>query len=252
MKNMSKYYDEKFYEQKVVHSWKSAKEIIPLLLELIRPKSVIDIGCGAGIWLASFKQHGVEDFVGVDGEWVKQTTLQIPKEQFIPFDLTKLFRLNREFDLVMSLEVAEHISEEFSDTLIDTLVSLGPVVLFSAAIPFQGGAHHVNEQWPNYWAKKFLKRGYVTVDCIRKKVWSNDDVEPFYAQNMLIFVRKTALERNELLKKEFENTTDAQLSLVHPKLWLSRTSEPMRARNFFELLLQFVQKLIVQIKRKIF
>ena len=133
MKNMANYYGEKFYDSEIDSARRAAKEIIPIILELISPKSVIDIGCGAGSWLASFKDYGVQDILGVDGEWVKQEKLQIPKERFISFDLTKPFRLDRKFDLVMSLEVAEHIPAKYAQTLIDTLVSLGPLVLFSAA-----------------------------------------------------------------------------------------------------------------------
>lgn len=242
-----KHYDEKFYNCELESSRRSAKEIVPLILELITPESVIDVGCGAGAWLALFKQYGVEDVFGVDGAWINQEELLIPKEQFISFDLTKPFRINREFGLVISLEVAEHIPAKHARTLIDTLVSLGPVVLFSAAIPFQGGTHHVNEQWPNYWAKLFSKRGYVTVDCIRKRIWLNDNIESFYAQNMLMFVRKSVLEHNQLLKKEFEDTNTVQLSIVHPKVWLAKTSAQ---RKFRKRLIQFIHKVIAQIGKR--
>jgi 2-polyprenyl-3-methyl-5-hydroxy-6-metoxy-1,4-benzoquinol methylase len=241
MKSMANHYGEKFYDSQIDSARRAAKEIIPIILELISPKSVIDVGCGAGSWLASFKAHGVEDIVGVDGEWVKKEKLQIPKERFISFDLTQPFRLNREFDLVMSLEVAEHVPAKYAETLIDTLVNLGSLVLFSAAIPFQEGTHHVNEQWPNYWAKMFLQRGYVAVDCIRKRIWLNQNVDPFYAQNILIFAEKNALGHYQLLKEEFENTNLTLLSVVHPRVWLGKT---ISQRSFTARLIHTLHKIV--------
>ena len=93
--------------------------------------------------------------------------------------------LERRFDLVLCLEVAEHLPADSAPTLIDSLVSLGPVIVFSAAIPYQGGTHHVNEQRPEYWARHFATKEYVPVDFLRRQIWQLHDVEWFYAQNIL-------------------------------------------------------------------
>lgn len=211
-------------------SRRSAKEIIPLVLELIQPKRVIDVGCGVGGWLSVFKECGVENIFGIDGDWVDKKMLQIPEERFLSFDLKEPFRMDRQFDLVVSLEVAEHLPSDCAETFVDDLVRLGPVILFSAAIPFQGGTHHVNEQWPDYWVKRFQKKGYVVIDCLRKKIWQNDNVEWWYTQNILMFVRHDYLESNPLLKQEFENTNTSMLSIVHPKRYLASiaSSDPRR------------------------
>jgi hypothetical protein len=92
---------------------------------------------------------------GVDGEYVNIKTLAIPEERFIPYDLKRPYRIDRAFDLVVSLEVAEHLPADCAETLVDSLTGLGSVVLFSAAIPYQGGEHHINEQWPEYWIRLF-------------------------------------------------------------------------------------------------
>lgn len=213
-------YTEGFYKDHQEGSRRSAKEIIPLVLQLLQPKSVIDVGCGVGTWLSVFKAVGVEDICGVDGDHIERNTLEIPEEQFLSFDLKKPFRLDRHFDLVVSLEVAEHLPSECAELFVDSLIGLGPVILFSAAIPFQGGTHHVNEQWPDYWATHFQEKGYVVVDCIRKKIWQNDQVEWWYAQNMLIFAKRNYVEGHPFLEQEFENTHTSQLSLVHPRKYL--------------------------------
>jgi len=76
-------YSKDFYESLPEIAQLSAKEIVPLVLELIQPKSVIDVGCGLGTWLSVFKQHGIEDFLGVDGYYIDKKMLQIPEENFI-------------------------------------------------------------------------------------------------------------------------------------------------------------------------
>ena len=208
----------KAYYKHLQKGWRrSAKQIVPEILELIQPKHVIDVGCGVGIWLSVFKECGVENIWGVDGDYVDKKMLQIPEERFLSLDLKKPFRMDRQFDLVVSLEVAEHLPSECAETFVDSLTRLGPVILFSAAIPLQGGTHHINEQWPDYWAKYFQEKGYVVIDCIRKKIWQNDNVRWFYAQNILMFVRQGYLESHPLLKREFESSDTSQLSIVHPK-----------------------------------
>jgi len=213
-------YSDSFYESLPEIAHLSAKEIVPLILELIQPKSIIDVGCRLGTWLSVFKEYGIEDFLGVDGYYIDKKMLQIPEEKFYQHDLEKPFKIDNKFDLVISLEVAEHLPSKCAEMFIDSLMKLGSVILFSAAIPLQGGTNHVNEQWPDYWTKYFNKNGYRVVDCVRKKVWQNDNVGYWYAQNMLMFVKQDYLERHHLLKREFENTITSQLSVVHPKMYL--------------------------------
>jgi SAM-dependent methyltransferase len=221
--NLSKtFYTREFYEQGQVSSLRAAREVIPIVLELFRPRSVIDVGCGVGPWLAVFKEYGIEDILGVDGDYVDRSMLQIPETQFISFDLEQPFETGRQFDLVVSLEVAEHLPRESAKTFVDSLTKLGPIILFSAAMPFQGGTHHVNEQWPEYWAEYFREKGYIVVDCIRSKIWRNENVSWWYSQNILVFAKPTQLERHPLLAREVERTFVSQLSIVHPCNYLAK------------------------------
>jgi len=75
---------------------------------------------------------------------------------------------------------------------VENLVNLSDIILFSAAIPNQGGDRHVNEQWPSYWVKKFKERGYVAIDPIRGAMEKIQAVQPFYIQNLLIYVKADA------------------------------------------------------------
>jgi hypothetical protein len=201
---------------------RSAQEIIPILVDLFHPSSLVDVGCGLGDWLIECKRQGIEDIQGIDGEHIEQSALYIPTKQFLVADLSKPLKLERQFNLVLSLEVAEHLPAESAEIFVDSLIQLGQIVVFSAAIPSQGGIGHLNEQWPSYWVKYFEKRGYLVVDCLRKKVWENPNVACWYAQNMLLFVHPEAFQRYPFLQQEHETTLRSQLDLVHPNMFLMR------------------------------
>ena len=94
-----------------------------------------------------------------------------------------------------------------------------PPVMLGPAIPFQGGINHINEQWPTYWRDIFKTFGYLGVDCIRGHIWDRDDVEFWYAQNMVLYVQEEALTSYPSLKKDLETCSARPFSLVHPKLY---------------------------------
>lgn len=213
-------YSAGFFDEMTETNLSSARVVVPLVMGLVSPKSVVDVGCGEGLWLKVFKEAGVSETRGIDGEWVEMDRLQIPKENFTVADLKEPIEHSRAYDLAVSLEVGEHLPDSAADTFVHTLTSAAPVVLFSAAIPLQGGTHHVNEQWPDYWAKKFSARGFVPVDAIRRHIWEDKKVSFFYAQNMFLFVKKEALSDYPKLQAEVEAGYGQALPLVHPFMYL--------------------------------
>jgi SAM-dependent methyltransferase len=221
----SQHYTAAFYGEFRLGARHSAEAILPLVLELVSASSIVDVGCGDGIWLSITRNLGVTDILGIDGNYVDASLLQIPPECFMAADLTKPFQLGRTFDLAISLEVAEHLPPECAPAFVESLTKAAPVVLFSAAIPYQGGNNHVNEQWPDMWAKLFLRHGFIPIDCVRKRVWSNETVEYWYAQNAFLFARADVIETNITLKTEFERTCTDQMRLVHPRQYLSLESK---------------------------
>jgi hypothetical protein len=138
----------------------------------------------------------------------------------MPFDLTRPLRLERQFDLVVSLEVAEHLPPECAATFVESLTRLGPAVLFSAAIPGQGGVNHINEQWQDYWAGLFRNAGYEPIDWLRKRIWRNERIEWYYAQNILTYARPEYIASRPALQREWKQTASEQLSIVHPAQYL--------------------------------
>lgn len=197
----------------------SAEVIVPLALELTGAKSVVDFGCGTGQWLVVFCESGLIDFLGLDGPWVDATQLKVPREQFQVADLTRPVRLARRFDLAISLEVAEHLPESSASDFVDSLVRASDLVLFSAGVPSQGGCNHLNEQWPDFWIELFRKHGYSAHDCLRKQIWTNTSVSPWYAQNVFLFARDSVLAANPALALRIQAEGLGQIRVVHPRLF---------------------------------
>lgn len=210
-------YSTEFFSQQNTASTNSARVVVPLVTDRIHPQRIVDLGCGIGAWLKVFKEHGCTQVRGYDGDYVDRALLTIDPSEFFVADLGK--PLEDEFapyDLAVSLETAEHIAPESADIFVESLTRLAPVVLFSAAIPGQGGTLHVNEQWPSYWAKKFLKRGYVPIDFIRPRIWDCEQVESYYIQNVILYARPEAIALYPLLAEE-QAKLSLPLDLVHPR-----------------------------------
>jgi SAM-dependent methyltransferase len=208
-------YDDAFFSDLEALVEESARIIVPVVCDLLEPQSVLDVGCGRGTWLRIFKKSGVTDIFGVDGPHVGEA-LEIPGSAFRAQDLTTPVALGRRFDLVVSLEVAEHLPAKCADEFVGALVAHAPAVLFSAAIPFQGGPGHVHEAPQSSWAKRFATYGYVPVDVVRPVAWNDDRVAFWYAQNTLLYVDSATSERLGL------DGSVPLLDVVHPRL-LERT-----------------------------
>jgi predicted transcriptional regulator YdeE len=214
-------YNKEFYKKISQQSLKSAEQIMPVIFEFIQPKSVIDFGCGVGSWLCAFKKNGVEEILGLDGEWVDKSQLLIDKSEFLSCDFIKENKNQKKFDLAISTEVAEHLPKDVSEKFIENLTAAADVIMFSAAIPYQGGTKHINEQWPEYWANLFYQRGYVVADCIRPKIWNNPDVDFWLAQNLLFFVNKNVLEKHPELAESARKSDKDYLSKIHPRHYIN-------------------------------
>ena len=190
----------------------SAMEIVPLMVSRYSPDSVVDVGCGTGPFASEFLKYGVSEVIGYEGVWMRTLPTILPKNFYVYTDITEPFIPSRRYDLCLCLEVAEHLDEAYAKTLIEMLTALSDVVVFSAAIPHQGGNHHVNEQWPIYWSNLFAKKGYYLDWDPRLEIWGNTNIEPCYRQNLLVFSSK--------IKNQFLIPT----SLVHPDLWFAAMS----------------------------
>lgn len=206
-------YDAHFYDLIRPGCQSSAKAVIDLVFEYyLTPKSVIDIGCGEGWFGAEFGKRtdckvylsdndGFESPNKADGIWLKRDL-----ETEIPWN--SLFT----FDLAICLEVAEHLTETAGANLVNLINRCTDNILWSAAIPGQGGHGHVNEQWPNYWIHQFNDLGFFA-EPIGLELWENPEVEPWYKQNLYLLTRS----EYEVQKQNF--TTH-----IHPAFWKTRVT----------------------------
>ena len=198
----------------------SARVILSRLFGRFRPKSVLDVGCGIGTWLATALDLGVADVVGIEGDWLDRKLARIPEHLITTFDLERKFDLGRTFDLVICLEVAEHLSAASATQFVKSLTDHARVILFSAAIPFQGGHHHVNEQFPDYWSNLFRASGYQAVDFIRQSIWDDSSVLWWLRQNVLVFAEQEMATGDGPFAGAAEGA--GPLSIVHPEVYMAR------------------------------
>jgi hypothetical protein len=221
-------YSGEFFSEYIAGSLQSARAMLPQVLKLQPAESVLDVGCGWGAWLHAAKELGVGRVMGVDGSYVDRAALLIEQNEFVACQLEtewiqhSLRGTYGRFDLTLCLEVAEHLPPEDAAAFVRSLTHTSDVVLFSAAIPFQGGTHHVNEQWPEYWALLFRSHGYVCCDCLRRQFWSNPLVQWWYSQNALLFVRNGSPAHSRLAAASDPGASP--LSLVHPLNYIYRSS----------------------------
>jgi SAM-dependent methyltransferase len=242
-------YDTSFYSRHADVSYRSAKTVLPVVQELIQPKRIVDVGCGVGTWLRAWEDLAASSVTGVDGSYVKIDALQIDKAKFIPMDLVNPGPVpGAPFDLAQSLEVGEHLPEQAASRFVKFLCSLSDVVLFGAAIPHQGGTHHINEQWPEYWAELFDQNGFSVFDVIRPKIWNNKDVAYYYAQNSLLFVNREHVEKYPRLHQKEAFSDHQPLARVHPNKWTERVNT---VPNFEDLITMAPESAFIFGKRAI-
>ena len=222
-------YQAYFYDKRFAQTADAARRILDLVLPRIPPvRSAVDVGCGVGAWLSVLRERGVADVAGVDGAWIDEKLLKIPADKFRRADLSGPLNLKRRFDLAISLEVAEHLPPERADGFVGELTGAADFVLFSAAIPFQGGYGHVNEQWQSDWAARFARRGFVVRDWVRPRLWTDRKVSGWYRQNLLLYVAENRLAE---LRPAVDGSEDPiwPLDLVHPDEYLSKV-DPVSVR----------------------
>lgn len=188
---MSHVYDSKFMAYADVSSRYSARTVVRILREALPIESVLDIGCAKGTWLDAWRASGIDRIHGADGDYVDLAQLVVPHESFTIADLSKPLALWSRFDLVQSLEVAEHISAECADCFLQNLVGhSNGMVLFSAAPPGQGGEFHINEQPYEYWRLKFHDLGFEPFDFIRPQIATDSAISFWYRYNIILYIHR--------------------------------------------------------------
>ena len=243
-----KYYNKSFYKELDNGSFISAQRLLPMVFDVFHPTSVVDIGCGAGYWLKVCKELGAKEVLGVEGEYITNNLFALDHSELKTADLKLPLQLDKRYDLVISMEVAEHIPEENADVFIDNLVKASDAILFSAAIVAQLGTHHINEQMPEYWAKKFLERGYIAIDYIRPKIWNDEGIEYWYRQNSIIYLKNERLKDFPELESSAHATDPDFLLRIHPEKYFAYVNETKQLGSIPGWIRNKIDKVIKWIK----
>lgn len=246
---MSTPYSQRYYEALKEDSLASAREVVPRILKLFPSESVVDVGCGAGTWTRVYAEAGCR-ITGIDGSTIREDQLLFPKESFIRHDLNQRLESRTTYDLVHCVEVAEHLSPERATTFVADLCAMGKVIVFSAAIPGQGGTFHVNEQWQDYWVGLFEANGYLAFDCFRSHIWDNPNVAWWYCQNLFAFIHPSHTAAVESARKA---TSPLPRNLVHPRAWLAATVPQSMSPRMLPLVVRalphFPAKIITHLRK---
>lgn len=218
-------YNSTFFKSRIFKA--DYQTIAENIVEIYQPKTVADFGCGPGYLSQELAKLGVKvtavdgyatpDFSGLDVEF---HTLDLNDSVAI----ANLFS-GKSFDLAISLEVAEHLNPAASSPLVKWLTTVAPAVVFSAAVPGQGGHGHINLQPREYWHREFTKRGFLCADRLREKLRASSHVAPWYRYNILDYVRighPLAPEPTEVIERliasESASTTAYFTEYDHPHI----------------------------------
>jgi hypothetical protein len=193
--------------------------------------------------LSVLNKLGVSEIKGFDGAWVDKKTLKISQDCFTVTELDKSVPVDKKYDLAISLEVAEHLPKESAALFVDSLTNASDIILFSAAIPFQGGVNHINEQWPEYWDRLFREKEYIAVDFLRRKIWNEKGIAPWYRQNVMIFCKKERLYEIKVPENDY-CLNKPPVSMVLPELYENKISgyERIIEKNHITVSLKILYK----------
>lgn len=200
-------YSKDYYSIHDENSYKSATVILNQLSNYISPSSIIDWGCGSGTWCKAAIEIWNVSIIGIDQHDFDGYQMYISQSNYRKEDIRKEIWVNK-VELAICVEVIEHIDEYYEDAVIDNICSCSDTILFSGALPFQGGTGHINEKPYSYWVKKFRERGYNLDDRIRRDIWDNSDVEIWYRNNIMLLKKVKTIKIQE----------QYPLDIIHPDM----------------------------------
>jgi SAM-dependent methyltransferase len=225
---LAKLYDENFYEFHVTNSIQSARIYLKYLWQYFRPVSVLDVGCGRGAWLKVCHELGSEILLGLDGNWNNPSLMIDSAINFRNVDLNKPFSVLEKVDMVMTLEVAEHLESSIAAQFVKCLTKASDVVLFSAAYVKQGGTSHINEQPHTYWADLFAQDEFVPFDLFRPVFWGNENVDFWYRQNTFLYLKKNSAPYQKIKTRGLMELADISfMNCIHPDLYALHIDKPL-------------------------
>jgi hypothetical protein len=181
---------EMSYQQSVATKSESLKCFLAYLAYFGLPDSLIDLGCGDGHLVVTAARLGIKSIgydcnLNRDSVFINGSLKKLDLLQSFPWDQVKA-------DTVLCWELAEHLPINFSDELVEIITKITEnTLVFTAAVPGQGGSGHINEQDHEYWRARFIANGfsYNSSDSITlSQMW--DWCAPnawWYSKNVQVF-----------------------------------------------------------------
>ena len=208
-------YDEKYHAARLEGAARSAAVVVPLLLELFPwVTSVVDAGCSAGAWLHEFQLHGISRVLGVDGADIPPRLCKSMFPNSGNSTCVNHYHRWAASTSPLSLEVGDCLPSEAAQQFVTGLTSMSDLVVFSAAVPGQSKHQTLHERWPSYWSALFADCRFACFDILRERLWYDQRVDWWYAQNMLVFVSEF---REDLLNRLPSTRRACMLDIVHPR-----------------------------------
>lgn len=225
--NSSEIYGKEFYDETARRAKNAAEICAQVLKKFVNVKSVIDVGAGTGVWTRVF----LEQFPDIRLAQV----VDLDKRNFLPFNNigsdtrlilsscnfeTDAFVSEDIFDLGICTEVLEHIDMRAANFVLSQLAKSCRLLIFSAAVPGQGGTHHINEQTLAYWSNLLKSFGFSPLDVLRHELkGESNSVPDYYANNCLLWVNRkldglTLIDFHTLIDQQMMPVWDVRPSLL--------------------------------------
>ena len=161
-----------------------AERLATWVAETLQPQTVLDIGCGPGIYVDALRDHGIEA-IGIDTDKRIEGKPHLKKES--------LFETNSTAEVVICLEVAEHISKDMSEQVAncvaDCVIPDG-ILIWTAAKPGQGGTGHINCQPKDYWVQRLSNYGLQRDELLETQLLDyakSGYYMGWFLQNLIVF-----------------------------------------------------------------
>lgn len=199
MKPLNEIYGKRFFARRDKLAWR-VPYLCNAVIEAFNPKTIVDVGCANGSFVKFWNEHGITAY-GIEGS--SEAREYFDSDKVLVFDLRKTFDSenfkinNGQFDLCISLEVAEHIEAQYASCYAYNLTLLSDLLYISAAPPGQKGHYHVNCQPKEYWDWIFKSLGYERDQekqdriCSCLHPWHKKKEMSAYYKNALVYRRRS-------------------------------------------------------------
>ncbi len=187
-------FDQKYFTKREKGEWyEDSMQICDSLIGSFKIESVVDFGCGNGVYLKIFQKRGIKEVKGYDGSKTALSNSMMPQVEYA--DLRQPILTSMPYDLVLCIEVAPYLHEKYENRLFSNLIEAThdkSIICFSASDMYTGGIYHINLKSKHYWIQKFHILGFSYQEENTKKILQTLSLQTMYwlEDNLMIFSKK--------------------------------------------------------------